>query len=306
MRRFVPCRTVVLVGLMGAGKTKIGRRLAMRLGLPFFDSDQEIEAAAGETIEEIFANRGERVFREGERRVIAPLAGEAGACAGDRRRRLYGPATRAVIRRRGVSLWLRADLDVLVQRVSRRSDRPLLNAGDPRAILAELIERRHPIYGEADVTIDSGDGIAGSDGEPGDCGARRLPARADAARNGVREMTTVSERCIRAAARRARRSRLRHRRRAGADRDGRARDPAADAPPSRRRRHRRECRRRIGWRRCATASPRPASRSTRWYCRPARRPRISAISAGSPTTSWLAASSADRCWWRSAAASSAT
>ncbi len=158
VRRFVPCRTVVLVGLMGAGKTKIGRRLAIRLGLPFFDSDQEIEAAADETIEEIFANRGERVFREGERRVIARLLAKPVHVLATGGGAFMDPLTREVIRRNAVSLWLRADLDVLVQRVSRRSDRPLLNAGDPRAILAQLIERRHPIYGEADLAIDSGDG----------------------------------------------------------------------------------------------------------------------------------------------------
>jgi shikimate kinase len=158
MRRFVPCRTVVLVGLMGAGKTKIGRRLAMRLGLPFFDSDQEIEAAAGETVEEIFANRGERVFRDGERRVIARLLAKPVHVLATGGGAFMDPATRAAIARRGVSLWLRADLDVLVQRVSRRVDRPLLKEGDSRAILAELIERRHPVYGEADIAVDSGDG----------------------------------------------------------------------------------------------------------------------------------------------------
>jgi shikimate kinase len=155
---FLPSRTVVLVGLMGAGKTKIGRRLAARLELPFFDSDDEIEAAAGETIEEIFNNRGEAVFRDGERRVIARL--------------LHGPVhvlatgggafmdlqTRRIIAQRGVSVWLRADLDVLFTRVSRRTNRPLLKTPDPRAVLAELIERRHPIYAEADITIDSGSG----------------------------------------------------------------------------------------------------------------------------------------------------
>lgn len=158
MRRFVPSRTIVLVGLMGAGKTKIGRRLAIRLGLPFFDSDQEIEAAAGETIDEIFANRGERVFRDGERRVITRLLATPVHVQATGGGAFMDPLTRAVVRRLGVSLWLRADLDVLVQRVSRRSDRPLLKAGDPRAILAELIERRHPIYEEADLTVDSGDG----------------------------------------------------------------------------------------------------------------------------------------------------
>ena len=158
VRRFAPCRTVVLVGLMGAGKTKIGRRLAMRLGLPFFDSDQEIEAAAGETIGEIFANRGEQVFRDGERRVVARLLAGPVHVLATGGGAFMDPATRAAIARRGVSLWLRADLDVLAERVSRRFDRPLLNAGEPRAILAELIERRHPIYAEADLTIDSGDG----------------------------------------------------------------------------------------------------------------------------------------------------
>jgi shikimate kinase len=158
MRRFVPRRTIVLVGLMGAGKTKIGRRLALRLGLPFFDSDQEIEAAAGETIEEIFANRGERVFRDGERRVIARLLESPAHVLATGGGAFMDPLTRSVINQRGVSLWLRADLDVLVQRVSRRSNRPLLKAGDPRAILAELIERRHPIYAEAQLTIDSGEG----------------------------------------------------------------------------------------------------------------------------------------------------
>jgi shikimate kinase len=155
--RFVPSRTIVLVGLMGAGKTKIGRRLAARLNLPFFDSDQEIEAAAGETIEEIFANRGERVFRDGERRVILRLLGEPVHVLATGGGAFMDGATRAAVGRRGVSLWLRADLDVLVQRVSRRSDRPLLKEGNPREVLAALIERRHPIYAEADVILDSGE-----------------------------------------------------------------------------------------------------------------------------------------------------
>ena len=156
-RRFVPRRAIVLVGLMGAGKTRIGRRLAARLDLPFADSDIEIETAAGETIEEIFANRGERVFRDGERRVIARLLEQPPHVLATGGGAFMDPATRAVIGRRGVSVWLRADLDVLVQRVSRRTDRPLLKQGDPRAILAELMVRRDPIYAEADLTIDSSD-----------------------------------------------------------------------------------------------------------------------------------------------------
>jgi len=155
---FVPRRTIVLVGLMGAGKSNIGRRLGARLDLPFFDSDNEIEAAAGESVEEIFANRGEQVFRDGERRVIARLLQQPVHVLGTGGGAFMDPQTRAAIKRRGVSVWLRADLDVLAARVARRSNRPLLKAGDPRAILAQLIERRYPVYAEADLTIDSGEG----------------------------------------------------------------------------------------------------------------------------------------------------
>jgi len=157
-RRFVPRRTIVLVGLMGAGKSKVGRRLALRLGLPFSDSDPEIEAAAGETIEEIFANRGEQVFRDGERRVIARLLAQPVQVLATGGGAFMDPMTRSLIGRRGVSLWLRADLDTLVTRVLRRNDRPLLKRGDPRVILGELMQRRHPIYAEADLTVDSGAG----------------------------------------------------------------------------------------------------------------------------------------------------
>jgi shikimate kinase len=157
-RRFVPCRTIVLVGLMGAGKSKIGRRLAARLNVAFFDSDDEIEAAAGETIEEIFANRGERVFRDGERRVIARLLARPVHVLATGGGAFMDAATRRVIGRNGVSLWLRADLDVLVSRVSRRNNRPLLKSGDTRAILSELIAERYPVYGEANAVVDSGEG----------------------------------------------------------------------------------------------------------------------------------------------------
>jgi len=157
-RRFVPRRTIVLVGLMGAGKSKIGRRLAARLNLPFFDSDHEIEMAAGESIEEIFANRGEQVFRDGERRVIARLLAQPVHVLATGGGAFMDETTRAVIERRGVSLWLRADLDVLVSRVSRRNNRPLLKVGDTRAVLGELIEQRYPVYGEANVIVESGDG----------------------------------------------------------------------------------------------------------------------------------------------------
>ena len=155
---FTPRRTIVLVGLMGAGKTKIGRRLAARLNLPFFDSDIEIETAAGETIEEIFRNRGEAQFRDGERRVIARLLAQPVHVLATGGGAFMDPATRAEIARRGVAVWLRADLEILVARVARRADRPLLKERDPRAVLAELIERRHPVYAEADITVDSGEG----------------------------------------------------------------------------------------------------------------------------------------------------
>jgi shikimate kinase len=154
----VPPRTIILVGLMGAGKTNIGRRLAARLKLPFVDADAEIEAAAGETIEEIFRNHGEAAFREGERRVIRRLLDGPVQVLATGGGAYMDAETRARARDRGIVVWLRADLDLLLQRVSRRSNRPLLKSGDPRQILAGLMERRHPVYAEADLTVDSIDG----------------------------------------------------------------------------------------------------------------------------------------------------
>ncbi|MGH7126643.1 MAG: shikimate kinase, partial [Stellaceae bacterium] len=148
-------RTLVLVGLMGAGKTNIGRRLAQRLGLGFVDADSEIEAAAGETIEEIFERRGEAAFREGERKVIARLLGNPVHVLATGGGAFMDPETRVLIRQRGISIWLRADLDLLHQRVLRRSNRPLLKRGDPREILARLIDERYPLYGEADMIVDT-------------------------------------------------------------------------------------------------------------------------------------------------------
>jgi shikimate kinase len=175
-RGFAPSRTIVLVGLMGAGKTKIGRRLSNRLNLPFFDSDLEIEEAAGETIEEIFRNRGEAAFRDGERRVIARLLCQSTHVLATGGGAFMDPATRAIIRANGVSVWLRADLDVLLARVARRSHRPLLTGRDQRAVMSELMERRHPIYAEADLTIDS------SEGPPEATATRVIAALADCAR----------------------------------------------------------------------------------------------------------------------------
>jgi shikimate kinase len=154
--RLVVPRTVVLVGLMGAGKTSIGRRLAARLNLPFRDADNEIETAAGRTIEEIFERFGEAEFRAGERRVIGRLLQDNPphilATGGGA---YMDPETRALIRDHGISLWLRAELDVLLARTSRRNNRPLLKQGNPREILGRLIDLRHPVYAEADITVDS-------------------------------------------------------------------------------------------------------------------------------------------------------
>ncbi|MFZ3032710.1 MAG: shikimate kinase [Parvibaculum sp.] len=153
-----PERSIVLIGLMGAGKTTVGRRIAQKLGLPFVDADHEIEAAAGETIPEIFERRGEVAFREGERRVIARLLEDGPQVLATGGGAFMDPTTRANIAARGVSIWLRADLDVLMRRVSRRNNRPLLKQGDPRATMERLIDERYPIYAAADITIESVEG----------------------------------------------------------------------------------------------------------------------------------------------------
>jgi shikimate kinase len=155
-------RSLVLVGMMGAGKSSIGRRLAQRLGMPFVDADTEIEAAAGMTIPEIFSTYGEGDFRSGEARVIARLLDEGGhggglvlATGGGA---FMNEGTRAAVRAKAISVWLKADFDVLVRRVKRRStaDRPMLQ-GDPAQRIRELIALRYPVYAEADVTVMSRD-----------------------------------------------------------------------------------------------------------------------------------------------------
>ncbi len=151
-------RPLVLIGLMGAGKTTVGRRLAHQLGLPFLDADAEIEAAAGYSIEEIFARHGEVAFRDGERRVIARLLSGAPMVLATGGGAYIDPDTRALIKQMGLSIWLRAELDVLMRRVGKRSNRPLLKQGDPRAIMTDLMTKRYPIYGQADLIIDSRDG----------------------------------------------------------------------------------------------------------------------------------------------------
>jgi shikimate kinase/3-dehydroquinate synthase len=150
-------RSVVLVGLMGAGKTSIGRRLAARLGLPFRDADTEIELAAGCTIPEIFARYGEREFREGERRVIRRLLADAPMVLAFGGGAYMDPDTRAVARAEAVTVWLRCPLPTLVRRVAGRDHRPLLSGGDPAEILGRLLDQRSPFYAEADVIVDCGD-----------------------------------------------------------------------------------------------------------------------------------------------------
>jgi shikimate kinase len=151
-------RPLVLVGLMGAGKSCIGRRLAQRLRLPFVDADREIEQAAGCSIPEIFARHGEQAFRDGERRVILRLLESPPFVLATGGGAFMDPRTRAAIREKAISIWLRADLDLLARRTGRRGDRPLLQVEDPRAKLAELMATRYPVYAEADITVDSQDG----------------------------------------------------------------------------------------------------------------------------------------------------
>ena len=153
-----PSKSIVLVGLMGAGKSRVGRQLAGQLGLDFVDADAEIEAAAGCTITEIFERFGEDAFRDGERRVMRRLLDGPVRVLATGGGAFIDPATRARVRECGISVWLRADLDTLLARVGRRSNRPLLANGDQREKLTALIKERYPIYGEADIVIDSTDG----------------------------------------------------------------------------------------------------------------------------------------------------
>jgi shikimate kinase len=148
-------RSIVLIGIMGAGKSSVGRRLAARLGLSFTDADAEIEAAAGMSISDIFETHGEPAFRSGEARVIARLleggpqvlaTGGGAFMRGD---------TRAAIGVKGISVWLRAEFEVLMRRIKRRTDRPLLKTDDPAATMRRLMQERYPIYAQADLIIES-------------------------------------------------------------------------------------------------------------------------------------------------------
>jgi shikimate kinase len=143
--------------MMGAGKSTIGRRLAARLGLPFFDADMEIEAAAGMSIPDIFETRGEPDFRDGEARVIARLLDNGPAVIAPGGGALMRKETRDRIREKAVSIWLKADAEIIMRRVKRRSDRPLLQTADPEATVGRLMSEREPIYQQADLTVWSRD-----------------------------------------------------------------------------------------------------------------------------------------------------
>jgi shikimate kinase len=151
-------RSIALIGLMGAGKTAVGRRLANRLDLAFTDVDDEIELAAAKSISEIFAEHGEAYFRQGERRVIARLLEGGPQVLATGGGAYMNAETRANIKRRGISIWLKAELPVLLHRVRRRDHRPLLAGDDPEKVMRVLMQERYPVYAEADITVDSADG----------------------------------------------------------------------------------------------------------------------------------------------------
>jgi shikimate kinase len=166
MDRYEPLRrrTIALVGLMGVGKSSVGRRLAHALGLPFRDADAEVEAAAGRSISEIFAELGEPAFRDGERRVIARLLDGPPHVLATGGGAFMNPETRALIKSKAISIWLKADLEILARRVGRKDTRPLIAGRDPLEVLKAQAEARYPAYGEADITVETGD--AAHLGEP--------------------------------------------------------------------------------------------------------------------------------------------
>ena len=159
MDRYAPLRhrTIALVGLMGVGKSSVGRRLANALDLPFRDADAEVEAAAGRSISDIFSDLGEDAFREGERRVIARLLDQEPHVLATGGGAFMNEQTRTLIKSKAVSVWLKADLEVLARRISRKDTRPLLAGKDPLAVLQSQAEIRYPIYSQADIVVETGD-----------------------------------------------------------------------------------------------------------------------------------------------------
>jgi shikimate kinase len=149
-------RSIVLIGMMGVGKSSVGRRLGARLAIPFVDADAEIEKAAGMSIADIFARHGEAAFRSGEARVIARLLNGGPQVLATGGGAVMSPATRALIQQRGVSIWLSAEFELLLRRISKRkAERPMLQTADPAATLRELLAEREPIYAQADLTVES-------------------------------------------------------------------------------------------------------------------------------------------------------
>ena len=159
MDQYAPLRrrTIALVGLMGVGKSSVGRRLAAALNLPFRDTDAEVELAARRSVAEIFADLGEEAFREGERKVIARLLDEPPHVLATGGGAFMQPETRALIKSKAISVWLKADLEVLARRVGRKDNRPLLKGKDPLKVLGDLAELRYPTYAEADITVETAD-----------------------------------------------------------------------------------------------------------------------------------------------------
>jgi shikimate kinase len=149
-------RSIVLIGMMGVGKSSIGRRLGARLGVPFVDADAEIEKAAGMNIPDIFARHGETYFRSGEARVIARLLEGGPQVLATGGGAVMNADTRAVVKAKGVSIWLNAEFDLLMRRINKRkNERPLLQTADPAATLRQLLEERAPVYAQADLTVQS-------------------------------------------------------------------------------------------------------------------------------------------------------
>jgi len=155
-------KTVALVGMMGAGKSSVGRRLAAKLGVPFQDADSEIENAAKCSIAEIFDRYGEAAFRDAERKIVARLLSEPPHVLATGGGAFIDPETRAKIRSTAISVWIKVPVDVLLARVGRRDTRPLLRDGEPREIMEKLLEKREPIYAEADLIVESENGPHGA------------------------------------------------------------------------------------------------------------------------------------------------
>lgn len=154
-------RTIALVGLMGVGKSTVGRRLASRLGLPFADGDHEIESAAGMSVSEIFGTRGEGEFRAGEARVMKRLLEGPPIVLATGGGAMLNADTRALMRAHAITIWMRADLEVIAERVARRDTRPLLRNRNSLEVLRELADKRYPVYAQADLTVDVGGGSHG-------------------------------------------------------------------------------------------------------------------------------------------------